>query len=439
MLSIGTTGDVKPMVLLGEELARRGHIVQIAAFKPLGDMIRKAGLEFYCLPGDVYRYIGELIKPGASPVTFLSRLTKSLRQMIEPLIGALLDASRGADVLALTYFGSIGYSIAEKLRIPCFQIHFYPMDRNGDIPLAIMPMLRLGRAYNNLTYSLAYLAVGSLEYHYLRRWRTVNGVSARRIRPHPDYTVGLWRIPVLYAISPQILPPSTCWPSNIHMVGFFQPKAAEEYTPSPSLHAFLSNGSTPIYIGFGSMISGDMCEAMRIILACLKRADLRAVMFRGWGELCDERTASAVRASERVFFADYIPHSWLFEHVRAVVHHGGAGTTAAGLYAGLPTLVIPFGGDQPFWGQQIYRRGLGPKPIPRDKMSEHKLARALSQLVGNPAFRENAQYISKHLRMEDGAATAADIIEQETTAFSAALTDARLKRRNWMTRNFVEE
>jgi hypothetical protein len=72
-------------------------------------------------------------------------------------------------------------------------------------------------------------------------------------------------------------------------------------------------------------------------------------------------------------------------------------------------------------------------------MSERKLARALSQLVGNPAFRENAQYISKHLRMEDGAATAADIIEQETTAFSAALTDARLKRRNWMTRNFVEE
>ena len=436
MLSIGTTGDVKPMVLLGEELARRGHTVQIAAFEPLGDMIRGAGLEFYRLPGDVYKYIGELIKPGASPVTFLWRLTKSLKEVVQPLMAALIDASKGADALALTYFGSIGYSIAEKLRIPCVQLHYYPMDRNGDVPLAIMPMLRLGRAYNNLTYSLAYLAVGGLEYAYLRRWRTVNGMRVRRIRPGPDYTVGAWKIPVLYAISPQIMKPAPTWPASIHMVGFFYPKEPEPYTPPADLTAFLENDSKPIYIGFGSMTSGDMREALRTFAYCLDKLKLRAVVFRSWGGIAIKKEECGA-LPPNIYVADYIPHSWLFQHVKAVVHHGGAGTTAAGLYAGLPTLVIPFGGDQPFWGQQIYRQGLGPRPIPRDKLTEKRVCRALSQLVGNPQFQDRAQYIARHLRMEDGAATASDIIEKECASFSAVLADAKKKRRNWLTQKFV--
>jgi len=411
MLSIGTTGDVMPMIRLGEELKRRGHTVQIAAYEPLCTLIGQAGLEYYCLPGDAYRYISELIRPGKSPVTFLNRLNRAVREEIRPLMQALIDAAKGADALVLTYFGSIGYSIAEKLNIPCFQLHYYPMDQNNEVPLAIMPPIRLGQAYNRLTYQLAYLAVGGLEHHYLHRWRKLNGMRARRIRTRPDYTVGKWKIPVLYAISQQILPRSIIWPPNIHMVGFLQSIQPEPYIPSPALKAFLEKGPAPIYIGFGSMTTGDMGEMLNIVLASLRKAGLRAVMLKGWGEMPDRCLPSYV------YMADFIPHSWLFEQVCAVVHHGGAGTTAAGLYAGKPTLVIPFGGDQPFWASRIYRRGLGPKPITRSRVTEEKLTITLKRLVENPCYAENARYIRDHLRMENGAVNAANVILEKAATF----------------------
>ncbi|MDR0397058.1 MAG: glycosyltransferase [Oscillospiraceae bacterium] len=435
MLSIGTTGDVMPMILIGEELRRRGHTVRIAAFEPLGKAIREAGLEFYCLPGDAYKYIGTLIQPGGNPVTFVYHLTKSLRALVEPLTRALMEASQGADAIVLTYFGSMGYSIAEKLGIPCFQLHYYPMDISGDVPQAIMPQLKLGRAYNKLTYSLTYLTVGGLEYHYLHRWRKLNGMRARRIRTRPDYTVGQWQIPVLYAISRQLVPRSLDWPRNINMIGFIQPKEPHAYEPSPALKAFLNQNPKPLYIGFGSMTSGDMASALDITAKSLKKLGLSAVMIKGWGGAAqDSKLPERARSSGRLFLVDFVPHSWLFQHVSAAVHHGGAGTTAAGLYAGLPTLVIPFGADQPFWGEQVYRHGLGPKPIPRDKLDADRLTRALRQLTGNPAYRENAQYIAKHLRIEDGASEASDAIERECASFprspEEALTRARLWNRN---------
>ncbi|MDR2656922.1 MAG: glycosyltransferase [Oscillospiraceae bacterium] len=429
MLSIGTTGDVIPMILIGQELQRRGHVVRIAAFEPLGKAIRGAGLEFYCLPGDAYEYIGTLIQPGGSPVTFVYRLTQSLKALIKPLTRALMEASQGADALVLTYFGSMGYSIAEKFGIPCFQLHYYPMDISSEVPQAIMPQLRLGRAYNRLTYSLTYLTVGGLEYHYLHRWRKLNGMRARRIRTHPDYTVGQWQIPVLYAISRQLVPRSLDWPHNINMIGFIQPKEPAAFEPSPALSSFLNHEPQPIYIGFGSMTSGDMAAALEVTVESLKRLGMRAVMIKGWGGAAqDSKIPERLRKSEQLFLVDFVPHSWLFQRVSAVVHHGGAGTTAAGLYAGLPTLVIPFGADQPFWGEQVYRHGVGPKPIPRDKLDVDRLTQALRQLVHNPIYRENAQYISKHLRIEDGASEASDVIERECAAFSHTMTKAQVKR-----------
>ena len=436
MLSIGTTGDVRPMVLLGKELKRRGHIVQIAAFEPLGAVIRDAGLLFYCLPGDVYNFISELIKPGTSPVTILSGVTRTLAPLAEPFLTALLDASKDADALALSYFGSIGYSIAEKLRIPCFQMHFYPMDSNKDVPVSVAPRLQLGPAYNLLTYSLAYLAVGSVEYMYVRKWRQRNGMRVQRIRTRPNYTVGQWDIPVMYAISPQIMPPCPNWPRNIHMVGFLQPMEMEEFDPPASLTAFLANEpEKTVYVGFGSMRSGDMREALRLFAQALLRLNLKAVVYKGWADLAAQESdeygavGNAVSLPNNIYLANYIPHSWLFPRVAAVVHHGGAGTTAAGLYAGKPTLIVPFGGDQPFWGHQIYNRGLGPRPIPRDKLTLQRLMRALYTLVNNPVYKENAQYISRHLQLENAAVTASDVIEAEYASFSKTLADVRQKKR----------
>jgi len=109
----------------------------------------------------------------------------------------------------------------------------------------------------------------------------------------------------------------------------------------------------------------------------------------------------------------YVPHDWLFEHVSAVVHHGGAGTTAAGLCAGCPTLVIPFGGDQPFWALRVRMMGLGPRPIRRELLTAPKLAKALKNLTTLGSYRVAAKELGKRLQMENGVCNAADIIEEE--------------------------
>ena len=114
---------------------------------------------------------------------------------------------------------------------------------------------------------------------------------------------------------------------------------------------------------------------------------------------------------EAVHLVDDVPHAWLFPRMAAVVHHGGAGTTAAGLRAGIPNIVIPFFGDQGFWGQRVLDLGVGPAPIPRKQLSADRLARALEQAVSDPTMRQKASALGARIRAEDGLARSVAVIE----------------------------
>lgn len=236
----------------------------------------------------------------------------------------------------------------------------------------------------------------------------------RKIRPYPDYEVNGWHMPVLYAMSPLLVPRPTEWDEHIHMTGFWTDPTPTDYEPSPALEQFLSHGEKPVYIGFGSMVSGDMDQTLEIVLEAIKKAGVRAIMARGWG---GEQSHSS--HDKNVFMADYLPHDWLFPQVAAVVHHGGAGTTAAGILAGRPTLVIPFGGDQPFWGMRMHQLGVGPKPIKREMLTADKLSRAICELIDTPSYAVAAQELGARMRLEKGVVTAADIIEREINAWPA--------------------
>ena len=194
------------------------------------------------------------------------------------------------------------------------------------------------------------------------------------------------------------------------MTGFWLDGAVSDYTPAPALEEFLSEGPKPVYIGFGSMLSGDMTQTLSIILQAVRRAGVRAVISSGWA-------GAVIPPQEGVYVAGFIPHDWLFERVAAVVHHGGAGTTAAGVLAGRPTLVIPFGGDQPFWALRVRMLGLGPTPIRREKLTVARLARALHDLVTVKSYRVAARELGERLRLENGVGIAANIIEHEVRAW----------------------
>jgi UDP:flavonoid glycosyltransferase YjiC (YdhE family) len=156
------------------------------------------------------------------------------------------------------------------------------------------------------------------------------------------------------------------------------------------------------------MVGGSFEQALTVTLEALKRTGLRAILSAGWGSL------GGIYLPDTVYQAEYIPHSWLFQHVSAAVHHGGAGTTASSLRAGLPTIVVPFGGDQPFWGECVYRLGVGPKAIPRKKLNINNFTAALTQAVSDDMMIRKAAALGEKLHGEDGVANAIQIIEKLT-------------------------
>ena len=165
--------------------------------------------------------------------------------------------------------------------------------------------------------------------------------------------------PILYGYSPAVIPPPADWGADIHVTGYWFLDPAEDWTPDAALTDFLAAGPPPVYVGFGSMSSRNPEATANLILDALARTGQRGIIHAGWGGL--QRTD--LPAS--VMMVDGVPFAWLFPRVAAVVHHGGAGTTSAGLRAGVPSVVVPFFGDQPFWAQRVADLGVGPAPIPR--------------------------------------------------------------------------
>ena len=409
MVAIGSTGDVRPYVLLGKELKKRGHEVTIVCFDMTEKMVTEAGLNFAPLAGSVKDIFMAVMTPGTNGFTFLPKFKNALLDDLPQFLHTLEEGCKDAEAIICTFFGSVVYSIAEKHNIPCIQTHYFLMDYNDMFPITTAPGLKMGKAWNKVSYKMGYALINTLEWHYLSDWRSEEGMKSKKISMSPDYYINGHKIPVLYAISPLLVPRAPEWDEHIHMTGFWTDPEPCEYEPEPSLVRFLEEGEKPVYIGFGSMVSGDMGQTLDIVLKAVAASGVRAIIGRGWGG----GALDAALSNPNVYVADYIPHDWLFSRVSAVVHHGGAGTTAAGVLACKPTLVVPFGGDQPFWGQRIYDLGIGSKPIKRENLTVEKLADALIKLTHTPRFNVAVSEIGERMKYENGTLLAADIVERE--------------------------
>lgn len=204
-------------------------------------------------------------------------------------------------------------------------------------------------------------------------------------------------LPFTYLWSSSLIPKPEDWGSNIHIAGFSFLPQSHSYTPPPRLVDFLERGSAPIYIGFGSIVVDDPQALTNLILKALKLAKVRAIVSKGWGQI-----GGGHEVPDTVYLVGDCPHDWLFQHVSCVVHHGGAGTTAAGIAAGCPTVVVPFFGDQPFWGHVVHRAGAGPKPVAFKLMTAESLAESITFAL-RPEVKAAAQNVSEQVAKEDGA------------------------------------
>jgi UDP:flavonoid glycosyltransferase YjiC (YdhE family) len=209
---------------------------------------------------------------------------------------------------------------------------------------------------------------------------------------------------VLLGVSPQVVRRPQDWGDHIHVTGYWFPPE-QDWKPPDELVDFIVSGEAPVYVGFGSMPVNQPEVTTRIIYEAVKKAGQRLVLQSGWGGL------GGGPLPDSTIKIKYVPYDWLFPRMAASVHHGGSGTTAAGLRAGVPSLVVPFLFDQRFWGQRVADLGAGPKPIPFRKLSVENLASAVEESVHNPEIRAQAAELGARIRTEDGLREAVRLIE----------------------------
>lgn len=197
--------------------------------------------------------------------------------------------------------------------------------------------------------------------------------------------------------SPALLPKPPDWSDDIDVCGFGFLPSETSYTPPKEIDAFLKAGAKPIYVGFGSIVVDDPIRLTKIVFEAVQKTGQRALVSKGWGNL----GADEVDVPDDILIIGNCSHDWLFRQVSCVMHHGGAGTTAAGLALGRPTIIIPFFGDQQFWGNIVARAGAGPTPIPHKRLTLQNLSAAIEKAL-EPSTLERAQTIARNMQEESG-------------------------------------
>ncbi|GMI73511.1 UDP-glucosyl transferase 80A2, sterol glucosyltransferase [Hibiscus trionum] len=402
MLIVGTRGDVQPFIAIGKRLQEYGHRVRLATHSNFKEFVLTAGLEFYPLGGDPKVLAGYMVKNKGFLPSNPSEIPIQRNQM-KDIINSLLPACKEPDTDSGIPFNAdaiianppaYGHThVAEALKVPIHIFFTMPWTPTSEFPHP------LSRVKQSAGYRLSYQIVDSMIWLGIRDM--INDVRKKKLKLRPvTYLSGSQGsdsdVPHGYIWSPHLVPKPKDWGPKIDVVGFCFLDLASNYEPPESLVKWLEAGPKPIYIGFGSLPVQEPERMTQIIVDALEQTGQRGIINKGWGGL-----GNLAEDKDFVYLLDNVPHDWLFLQCKAVVHHGGAGTTAAGLKAACPTTIVPFFGDQPFWGDRVHARGVGPPPIPVDEFSLPKLVDAINFML-DPKVKERAIELAKAMESEDG-------------------------------------
>lgn len=397
ILAFGTRGDVVPLTGLARRLGSDGHDVVLAAQEPYRAEVAGAGVAYAPLPRDTRA--ATLASPAAQALVDGARMRPSkdsLEEMREELRGvgqAMAAAAEGSDLLLLEgpVGALLGRHVAAALGVPSAGVMFQPATPTGDFS---PPALGV-RSYGRLGNRFVWWAGGFAERVYapvIAELRRDLGLPAKPSRAERDRP---W--PVLHPFSEHVLPRPTDWPEHVRVTGYLCPEPVGAL--GPDLEAFLSDGPPPVAVTLGSTATANGAALSEIVAEAAAAAGVRAVVQRGW--------AGLEPVGEHVLVVDDVPHALLFPRCAAVIHHCGAGTTAAALHAGAPSIPVPGIMDQPFWARRLHLLGAGTAPIPRHALAADALTGAL-RTVGQ--LRPAAERLGAALRAEDGAGRAAAAI-----------------------------
>jgi len=411
LATIGTRGDVQPYTALALGLKAAGYKVKLAAPENFENWVRGMGLDFARCGPDSKAFVTapEIREYLEKSVLVQIRDARKLGlDFIKSITEDIYFATRDADAIIFHPKADFAVDVAEAKKIPAIMAAFQPFTPTREFPIMILPWVALGPWLNKASYGMIYLSRVLYNKYLNQCRRDFLDLPPRPLVTHPT-TIGNERLPVFYAFSEHVVPRPHDWPEHVHITGYWFLDENPAWEVPADLKVFIEAGAPPLYVGFGSMPLSDPVAGGRMISEALGASGLRAVMARGWAELIPTKCG---RDLQNIFVIDEAPHEHLFPHMAAVVHHGGAGTTAAGLRAGRPTLVCPFLVDQPFWGRRIARLGAGPEPLPTKKWTSAELEHSFQTLCGIGDFYVNAQRLADRLSEEDGVARAVELVRE---------------------------
>lgn len=405
LLTMGSRGDVQPLVALGTGLKAAGHDVRVVSHRDFEPMIRGQGLDFAAAEGNPRELVDSaegrrrLGQGGAAAVRWLAReLVPLAGAYAKDCLAACGDADRiGTSLVNLL----IGQCVAERIGVPWFAAYPVPMAETRAFPNpGLPPGLHRVPGWNRFSHRLFERGAWLLTRGVFGSVRT----DALGLPPYPP--AGPFRAiresapPLVVGVSRFVLPDPPDWPAAWTMTGYWFLPTPAGWAPPPDLAAFLDDGPPPVYAGFGSMTGPDPGRDARVMLDAAESAGVRLVLSRGWAGLhAEDLPPWACLVGD-------VPHGWLFPRMAAVVHHGGAGTVAAAVRAGVPSVAMPFFADQPFWAWRLQALRVSPPPVPYRRLSSRRLAEALRAAVGDDGLRQRARALGEAVRSEDGIACA---------------------------------
>jgi len=421
LITIGARGDTEPFVALAVRLMRGGHSIRLAARPDFAGLAAGYGVDFAPLGRPYQPFIAGAAQASALGSGHLLRQARyGLKQRGYFSDGLSQDAWRaaqGAEAIIYKYSWITGYTIAEKLGVPCAAAMLFPLT-----PTRAFPSFLVGKGTdrgplaNRALWSLTGQAVWQLLRHDDAKLRRQLGL--RPLPPRgPVARQERQAMPLYYAYSPTVLPRPADWPPRMHVTGYWFLDPPPTWQPPDGLTRFIRDGPPPVSIGFGSMASRDPQASLQLAVQALAASGKRGVLLSGWASIGHDSPLP-----RHVFAADSIPHSWLFPQMAAVVHHGGAGTTGAALRSGVPAVITPLAADQPSWARTIHELGAGPPPIPFPALTAERLAAAIHQAVTDQHMRHRAAELGTQIRAEDGPARTAELFSQHITPRPANLS-----------------
>ena len=395
-LTYGTEGDTRPLAALCRGLMDAGHHASLLGEASSLGSARSLDVPHAALSGDMRGALEALVLEGKGVNATVSALSGIANAQAEGWMGQAAEAAAGCDAIlvsGLTAF--VGFSVAERLGIPVIGAGMIPISPTRDFPSPFLAVGRLPPGLNRASHHLVnWMLWASFRKSINRARKRVLGLGPRH---------RLWTgHPMLYGISPALLPPPADWPGNTRLCGQWLVPAGS-WTPPRELQAFLDAGEPPVYLGFGSMTGFDREALLRTLLEALRGE--RVLFHPGWAGI-----PTGLALPDNFLVIGNTPHDWLLPRTSLAIHHGGSGTAHSACRAGVPSVVLPFAGDQFFWARQLARAGVAPAPFPSRQPDAGAIRQAV-RFARSDKARSAAAALADAMALENGTAVALAEIE----------------------------